>query len=65
MFEMHQQIGSQWTKIAEYLPGRTENSIKNRYYSTLRKFSAVPKKKVSLPVPISEDTEDSTPSHQT
>ena len=55
MFEMQQQIGSQWTKIAEYLPGRTENSIKNRYYCTLRKFSAVPKKKVSLPVPATED----------
>ena len=52
MFEMQQQIGSQWTKIAEYLPGRTENSIKNRYYCTLRKFAAPPKKKVSLQVSI-------------
>ena len=55
MFEMQQQIGSQWTKIAEYLPGRTENSIKNRYYCTLRKFAAPPKKKVSLQVPFNTE----------
>lgn len=52
MFEMQQQIGSQWTKIAKYLPGRTENSIKNRYYCTLRKFAAPPRKKQNLQVPV-------------
>lgn len=32
--------------MAEFLPGRTENSIKNRFYSNLRKYvkySTVPK----------------------
>ena len=52
MFEMVQQIGTQWTRIVEHLPGRTENSIKNRYYSTLRKYSTTPKKKVCVPVEV-------------
>lgn len=37
LFRMHQRKGGKWTEIAKYLPGRSENSIKNHYYSTLRK----------------------------
>jgi hypothetical protein len=32
------QYGSSWSKIAKHLEGRTENSVKNRFYSTVRKF---------------------------
>jgi hypothetical protein len=39
IYELHSQFGSKWAKIALRLPGRTENSIKNRFYSTLRKQS--------------------------
>jgi hypothetical protein len=39
IFQMYHEIGSQWTKIAKCLPGRTENSIKNRFYSNLRKYT--------------------------
>jgi len=38
IFESYRQMGSQWTKIAAKIPGRTENSIKNRFYSTLRRI---------------------------
>ena len=31
--------GSSWSKIAKFIPSRTENSIKNRFYSTLRKIA--------------------------
>ena len=40
IFDSYRQFGSHWTKIAEKLAGRTENSIKNRFYSTLRRISS-------------------------
>ena len=33
LFDMYCTVGSKWTDIARKLPGRTENSIKNRFYS--------------------------------
>jgi len=37
IFRLFQKIGPKWTEMTRYLPGRTENSIKNRFYSTIRK----------------------------
>jgi hypothetical protein len=39
IFKRFSENGSKWSKIAAELPGRTENSIKNRFYSTLRSFA--------------------------
>lgn len=31
------EIGNKWSKIASCLKGRTDNCVKNHFYSTLRR----------------------------
>jgi hypothetical protein len=37
IFREYRARGPKWTEIAKLLPGRPENAIKNRFYSTIRK----------------------------
>ena len=37
IFEQHKLHGNRWATIAEAFPGRTDNSVKNYFYSTLRR----------------------------
>ena len=37
IIELHEKFGNKWTLIAAQIPNRTDNSIKNRWHSTLSK----------------------------
>lgn len=37
LIELHEKYGNKWTMISSYFPGRTDNCLKNRWNSTLKK----------------------------
>ena len=37
LFSIQKQEGNAWAQIAKMLQGRTENDVKNQFYSTIRR----------------------------
>ena len=49
IFSMHAEVGNAWKAITRMLPGRTDNQVKNRFYSAQRRVSRVEYQENSLP----------------
>jgi hypothetical protein len=64
IFQMQKEVGNKWARIADLLPGRTGNAVKNRWKSVLR--SRASKKEIATkkslrprplnPAPIAVDS---------
>jgi len=39
LFQLYQKCGPKWCSLVSHFENRTENSIKNRFYSTLRRIA--------------------------
>ena len=37
LFEVQTRVGNKWSQIAVFLPGRTDNGVKNFFYSSVRR----------------------------
>jgi hypothetical protein len=49
LVELHEQYGNQWVKMASIMKGRSDNHIKNRWNSTLRKQNPIARAECATP----------------
>lgn len=51
LIAMHEQYGNRWANISKNLPGRSDNDVKNHWYSTIQRKFAQHGREVSLALP--------------
>ena len=63
LIQLHEEYGNSWVKIASFMPGRSDNCIKNRWNSTLKKRERISLNSLnkgdfqnSMPPPFSKDS---------
>lgn len=54
LFKLHSQYGNKWVKISSLMPGRSDNSIKNRWNSTLKKIRNPEFKNIGIPIKLQD-----------
>ena len=43
LISLHENLGNRWTEIAKHIQGRTDNSVKNRWYDVARRKRQEPR----------------------
>lgn len=57
LFEYREKLGNQWAEIAKHIPGRTDLSVKNRFYSYRRKLQRQKKRQEKVKSHLTVETE--------
>ena len=58
IIRLQAEMGNSWSKIAKFLPGRNDNSVKNRWYSALIRHNVDSLKPSELLTITSKDAEN-------